>query len=270
MMTFLDLVNAFIREFGVNGGQQISGIAAAGNSAEILKIAAFIADADYEIQSLYGDWRFLYGSYVGSVAAGSVLSQPAFASDFYKFKFIDRQSLVIRPGTATALHPTFMEWRDFKRMWLDGSIMTSNDPSYWSIAPNRLIYINTSLLSATPYQLEGTKMPYRMQSDAHISPIVLWNSSHPLNKIVANANLVNQVTPSYATASATNERDTSGRIIIMRAASIYAMTEGATEVMQGSLAEYQDLLKGLQSSALPGQEDDWSAQSDLDQRIETV
>lgn len=269
MMTYKDLVNAFILEYGVNGGKQISGIGAADNTKETLRIAGFIADADYRIQSLYNNWRFLWRLYTGQITTGGILSVPIFSVDGYVFRLMDRDSLWFYPGTSQVYKPKYLEWRDYQRSFQPANaVQTPNNfPEAWTVAPNKTIYVSGVPNQALPYQIEGWAKPYRMKSDGDVSPIVRWLSTHPMNKILIAANQNDRVVQAYAGASASGERDTDARIIIVRAAMIYATVEGAMEVMQGAMAEYEDTLKELESMALPGNEADWASESDTPQDI---
>jgi hypothetical protein len=270
MMTNLDLVNALILELGINGGRQLAGIGAADNTKEALRVAGFVADADLRIQSLYNNWNFLWRQYTGQIVTGGQLSLPSYKVDSYVFRLFDRGSLVLFPGTTQAYTPRFVDWREFVRLYLSTTSSTTfvATPEAFSVSPNRRIYLSNPVSGATPYQIEGFAQAYRMKSDADVSPIVRYMSSHPMNKILASANLGDQVVMSYQSASAANERDYDGRIIICRAKMIYAEAEGAMEVMQGSMAEYEDCLKEMQSIALPGQEGDWASQDDIPQQID--
>lgn len=269
MMTYLDLVNAMILELGINGGKALTGIKAADNSKEALRIAGFIADADIRIQALYNDWKFMWRQYTDSINTGGVLSMPIFNVNQYKFRLLDRDSLWFYPGTTQAYQPRYMEWREYTKLYQFGNlVLNGNNPAFWSQAPNRVVYISNVPTQALPYSIEGYAMPYRMQSDGSVSPIVRFNASHTMNKILPSANEALAVVQAYQGPTAANERDYDGRIIVCRAKMIYAEVEGALEIMQGSMAEYEDCLKELQSTALPGQEDDWAAQSDLAQNID--
>lgn len=269
MMTYLDLTNAFIAEPGINGGAPLIGIGASNNSQEALRCARFVADADFRIQALFNNWEFLWRQWTSSIATGNVLTLPVFLTDFYVFKLIDRDSLVLYPGTVNAYRPTYMEWRDFQKLYLTNVLQSSAFPEAWSIDPKRRVYLSAAAPSAVTYTLEGWAKPYRMKSDGHVSPIILYDASHPINKVLATSAASDAVQQSYSTASAVNEQDTDGRIIIVRALMIYAAAEGAQEIMQAAAAEYQDLLGELQSTALPGQESDRLSQTDTDDVIVT-
>lgn len=258
MMTYLDLVNAFILEFGVNGGAQLTGINAASNTQEALRIAGFIADADYEIQTLYSNWKFMWRIYDGVTALNAhSLSQPNKGNDQYLMQDIDRDSLVIRPGTNQASYPQYIDWEDFRHLYYNGVLTPADTPAYWTTDPVRRIWVSCQWnAAAIPYRFECWALPYRLSSDGDVSPICRYLATNPLNPRIAANPGANAVVQPYGANKATAIRDQSGRIIIMRAAMIYATVEGAMEVMQGSSAEYEDLLLRLASRALPGQESD--------------
>lgn len=269
MMTFLDLVNSTIRELGINGGVPLASVAAPTNTQDALRIVSYVADADMRIQSLYNDWSFMWRSYAGSITSGSVLGLPRLSVDNYVFRLLDRDTLWINPGTTTAYQPAYMEWRAYTRLYQPANVIqVSQTPNAWSQAPNKTLYISTSATTTLNYNIEGYAKPYRMRSDGDVSPIVRFLASHPINKILIAANLANQVVQAYAGPTALTEQDVDGRIIIARAKMIYAEVEGALEVMQGAMAEYEDILKELQSIGLLGQESDWQAQADIPETID--
>jgi hypothetical protein len=262
MMTYLDLVNAFILEFGINGGVQLPGIYAATNTKEALRIAGFIADADYEIQSLYNNWRFLWRPFNGQIVTpgSSTFPLPSKSVNGFVFRMADRSSLCIRPNTTQACYPIFSEWEDFRHLYVNGVLTPSDTPEYWSIDPARNMYISSKTVTANlQFRMEGWAQPYRMKTDADVSPIVRWLATNPLGSSFTSPGTGNTVVRPYGKASANEIRDQSGRIITMRAAMIYATVEGAMEVMQGAMAEYEDMLMRLVSIALPGQESDMAS-----------
>lgn len=271
MMTYLDLVNAFILEFGINGGVQLSGIGAAGNTYESLRVAGFIADADYEIQSLYNNWRFMWRRFDGLTALNAhSLSVPSKGVEQYLAQEIDRGSLVIRPETSTASFPQFRNWEDFRHLYYNSVLTPADTPAYWSMDPVRRLWVSCQWNAANiPYRYECWAQPYRLSSDGDVSPICRYLATNPLNPRIAANPGANAVVQPYGQAHATAIRDQSGRIIIMRAAMIYATVEGAMEVMQGSSAEYEDLLLRLASKALPGQEADMASSDNGQAVIET-
>lgn len=271
MMTYLDLVNAFILEFGINGGVQLSGIGAASNTKEALRVAGFIADADFEIQTLYSNWKFLWRMYDGVTALNAhSLSVPNKGNDQFLMQDIDRDSLVIRPGTNQASYPQFLEWKDFRHLYYNGVLSTSDTPAYWTQDPVRRLWVSCQWnANNIPYRFECWAMPYRLSSDGDVSPICRYLATNPLNPRIAANPGANAVVQPYGQSRATAIRDQSGRIIIMRAAMIYASVEGAMEIMQGASAEYEDLLLRLASKALPGQESDMSSEASGNNTIET-
>lgn len=271
MRTYLDLVNDFILETGINGGRTIGGVATGDNSRDALRIAAYVADADYQIQSLFNDWSFLWRQFTTTVAAHSNnVASPSLADDGFMFRRIDRESMVLAPGTINGFRPAFLNWKEFSQLWLTGEMSESAYPGNFTIAPNTLIQLSTKLPTSTTVRYEGWAKPYRMKSDGDVSPIVRAMASHPIGTSLQSPATAAHVVQGYSTSSANNVRDMTGRIIIVRAKIIYAEAEGAMEVMQGSLAEYEELIGQLQAQFLPGQDDDLSSETDDPKQVVTV
>jgi hypothetical protein len=268
MMTFLDLVNAFITETGINGGRQLTSVAAGNNSPESKKVVAWVADADYRIQAMFNDWSFLYRQFNSTVAAASgIVVLPTFETDRFVYRRIDRESLVLNPGTVNAYRPRYQDWKEFRAQWLTGTRVSSNYPQNFTIRPDGQLYLSSTLVDATPYTIEGWAKPYRMKSNGDTSPIVRGMASHSASAIAAHSNP--SVIIGSSSSSLDNNRDIDGRPIIVRAKIIYAEAEGAIEVMQGALSEWEEIVGQLQAMFLPGQDDDLSSETDNFKQIVT-
>jgi len=298
VITYLDLCNQFITELGINGGAQFNSIASAVNSLESARIVQFVGDADYEIQSLHHNWKFLWRQYQDTIDANEdTLSTPSFnninqpplhgaIASHYQFRSIDRESLVFNYGdTSIASRPRFQPWRQFEMLWQSrGPKQVSNSPPYWSQTPAGNPIVSTVMATDnTPYQFEGWARPQRMMNDGDQSPLVLVTSLNTTGKnqvppyILPQPSQSSPLTGIFGThaqvigslASKTGTRRESCRIIIVRAKILWAEAEGAIEIMQGSLAEYQDLLEELRADQLPGMEHDRVSQNDVFMTVET-
>jgi hypothetical protein len=299
MITYLDLCNRLIVELGINGGARLNSVSTNVISLEAIRTVNFVADADFEIQSLHHNWKFLWRQYKNTLrAGGDVLGLPvadststpsvsysSVSATGYYMNMMDRGSLVFNPDSTTlASRPIYQDWREFEALWQSrGTKTISNSPPYWSIDPAGNAIVSTLMADNTHYQYECWARPTRMRIDSDISPIVLATSAanqYGKNLIPPYALLepssTNSLTPTGQAQVVTPgpaRLDTfskeSARIIIVRAKIIYAEVEGATEIMQGALAEYQDLLEELRASQLPGMRHDRVSETDIFMTVET-
>jgi hypothetical protein len=297
MITYLDLCNRLIAELGINGGAQLSSVSTNLISLEAIRTVNFIADADFEIQSLHHNWKFLWRQYKNTLrAGGDVLGLPvadatstpsvsysSLSATGYYLNMIDRASLVFNYDSSTlASRPKYQDWREFEAMWQSrGTKTSSNSPPYWSVTPAGNPIVSTLMVDNTHYQYECWARPTRMRADGDISPIVLAVSAAnnfgsnlipPYALLEPSTNLTPTGQAQVVTSSPSrvnNFSKESARIIICRAKVIYAEVEGAVEIMQGALAEYQDLLEELRASQLPGMRHDRVSETDIPLTVET-
>jgi hypothetical protein len=293
VQTYLDLVNAFIVELGINGGNTLASVSSGTNSLESIRICGFIADADYEIQSLHHNWKFLWRQFAGTLQPGyDTLASPTYGNisgnpplsanmSVYQFRKIDRKSLVFNYSDASiANRPVFQDWRKFEYMNQNrGPKSVSNSPPYFSQSPGGQIIVSTLMASATPYRYECWGRPMRLKDDGDVSPLTLVVALNDSGANMVPPRLQNQPYPSNDGIVPTKgvlptptapQRLESCRIIIARAQVLYATAEGATEIMQAALAEYQDLLEELRADQLPGMEHDRVSENDIEMTVETV
>jgi hypothetical protein len=293
MQTYLDLCNTMIVELGINGGQKLSTTAPGGTSSlESERVCAMIADADYEIQSLHHNWRFLWRHFNAQLAAGfDILPTPMYRGlsyavggnqtgqqNLFQFRKMDRESLVFNYQDPTlANRPKFQPWRQFESLWQSrGPKSVSNSPPFFSQTPAGNIIVSTVMKDTTLFRYECWARPMRFVSDGDISPLIravgindsMQDIVPPLILPQPSAGLTaNQLRVGIAQSQAT--RNESARIILVRAKIIWAEVEGATEVMQAALAEYQDLLEELRADQLPGMEHDRVSENDVPMTVET-
>jgi hypothetical protein len=291
MQTFLDLCNDLILELGINGGNQLNSTRSSLNSSESARIVDYIAKADYEIQSMHHNWRFMWRQFRGTLNAGSdILAVPQFGpapigsnasggQSGYQMKKIDRESLVFGFGTNQVSRPRFQDWRTFEATWQSGVKNTAPFPAFWSLTPAGNPIISQLASASIAYQYECWARPQRMQNDGDLSPLNLAYGfrSLPMDVVepysLNNPSSVGQLGAGNVTRSSgspTGAARESLRIIIVRAKVMYAEAEGATEVMQGALAEYQDLLEALRADQLPGVEHDRVSENDVPLVVETI
>lgn len=250
--TYLQLVNTFITERGVNGAQQLTTVG--GVTGEALRIANFIADADQEVCLLHENWNFLWQRFQGVLTVGSdILPMPAYTTGVYGsagnyfFRRYDRGSLCLSYNLANTYNrPTYQEWRAFETQWDSVGPKTSSDtPQNWSMRPDGVAVLSHLPLTAQATRLEGWMRPLRLRVDGDFSPL--------------------STIPVTTTTGLEYER-----IIIVRAKVLWAEAEGDQDVMQGALAEYQDLLEELRSLCLPSMEGDRSSQGDIQLAVSPV
>lgn len=296
MLTYLDLCNLFITELGINGGQKLDTVSTNINSVESIRVTQMIADADFEIQCLHHNWKFLWRQFRDMLAAGGdvlgspvgdVQSNDSSNSQLLHFgyyaKRIDRNSLVFNyDSTTISSRPVYQDWRVFESMWQSrGAKSVSNSPPFWSIDPAGNAIVSTVMADATPYQYECWAKPKRMRSDADLSPVVvaLASSSRQSTNFTTPHRIPQPsgaLTPTPAGVIATYPSrggeaiGESCRLIIVRAKAIWAEVEGATEIMQGCMAEYQDLLEAFRADQLPHMEHDRVSTTDVYLTVETV
>ena len=241
---YLQLCNTFIAERGVNGNTPIEDVTSV--VGEAARVVQFIADADFEIQQLNANWNFMWVRYQGVLTIGSdVIPLPVQGTDGYTMKKMDRGSLSIAYDTTTsATRPIYQPWRQFETQWdSHGTKDSSDTPQNWSIRPDGVMVLSHLPLTALGVRYELWKRPKRMSGSTEVSPLQTMT-----------------------------QIDTSGkelnRIVIVRAKVLWAEAEGDTEVMQGSLAEYQDLIEELRSLCLPSMEGDRASEDDVQLCVE--
>jgi len=293
VQTYLDLCNAFITELGINGGNPLRTVASRLNSLESIRICSMVADADYEIQSLHHNWKFLWRLYKAQLPANcDVLPSPSYRNvpalttgtpglggNLYQFRKVDRETMVFNYDTPGVLNrPRFMPWRQFEEQFQSqGGKSVSNSPPYWSQSPAGNIIVSTLTDSTVNFQYECWARPIRLASDSDISVLVRAVMNNDTTRNIVPPVLIQQPSSSLTqnilkvpnTAAAGATRLESCRIIIVRAKVMWAEVEGATDIMQAALAEYQDLLEELRADQLPGMEHDRVSENDVPMTVTT-
>jgi len=160
--TFLDMCQNVSRD--QNTGGSLSTVS--GQIGLFDKLVNFVAQADYDIQKLSTNWKFLLKEWELLTVLGQALYDPP--SDIGDF---DTQSFWIFAGTTDACH---LEYADYKE-WRDNlrhSYLTNDDPCFVTLKPSGGV-----LLSPAP-DTNGDKItcdywrrPVRMVNDSDISII---------------------------------------------------------------------------------------------------
>lgn len=185
-----------------------------GQTGMFKKIVDWVADADVDIQTKYLDWGFLLGEH--SVSTISGVKDYAKPSDFCLW---DYESFYIDRTEDTYKNLIQMDYVEWRRSHRNGT-KTNSQPSWFIIKPDKDI-----ILESPP---DGV---YALTADYYKTPT--------------------RMTANTSTSLIPTKFD---RLIIARAKIYYAEHENATEVMQGALTEYADLMGRLESLYLPGQE----------------
>lgn len=294
MLTYLDQCNDFITELGINGGQKINSVSATTNSQEARRITQFIAEADFQIQNLHQNWKFLWRQFRGTIAAGAdTLGTPSNAGvkvgstvtnlAGYQLARIDRKSLVMNYTSQTnAVRPVYQTWREFEFLWQSrGAKQPSNSPPFWSIDPAGNPIVSTTMVADQQFQYECWARPKRLISDGDVSQLVLiatnsGTTSNIVSPLVLNQPSISQSLTPIGTTIIANGAPTgepvreSCRIVTVRAKIIYAEIEGSVDIMQAALAEYQDLLEELRANWLPSMESDRASESDIHMEVVSI
>jgi hypothetical protein len=198
--------------------------------------------------------------------------------NLFQFRKMDRESLVFnydKPGLIN--RPKYQPWRLFESQWQGPPKSISNSPPFFSQTPAGNIIVSTVMKDQTLFRYECWARPLRMIAAGDMSPIVrgiAWNDTFmnvvpPIVLQQPSSGLTwNQLRLGIGTPTAPLRYE-SARIIIVRAKIIWAEVEGATEVMQAALAEYQDLLEEMRADQLPGMEHDRVSENDVPMTVET-
>jgi hypothetical protein len=250
-----------------------------------------VADADFEIQSLHHNWRFMWRQFRSTLQIGqdflatpktfSVTPPAGYVNKTYSLKKVDRTSLCINyTNQSQAYRPTFLPWREFEMLWQSrGAKFSSDNPANWTLDPAGHPLLSHSSVTGLPYQYECWVRPRRMRDDGDISPLVevlannqsdttqiasnLYQPPSTLNSPSTNQSLMDLAPSATNSTAIATARYESCRIIVIRAALIYFNVEGATDLIQAALAEYQDLLEELRADQLPDMEHDRVSTSDV-------
>jgi hypothetical protein len=225
-MTFLELCQTVRQEVGISGTGPSTVLSQEG---QLKVIVDFVAAADYQIQSLWHDWNFLWAQYSSTLSTGTrapATQQPTDLSNWdMRSFFLDYTS-----DDAISLTPlSYIDWRADLRQ----GTATNNSPTYIVVQPDESVIVDPPPDQAYTITADYWKTPTRLTANADVSDIPIQYH----------------------------------RVIVSRAKTMWAEREEAPEILLASSAEYQDLLDKLESQSLPGQRGRRFGNEDLSQII---
>jgi hypothetical protein len=228
-MNFLELAQTVRQEVGISGTGPSTVV---GQEGQLKVIVDFVAEADYQIQSLWHDWDFLWSQYSSTLSTGTREPAVGKPTDFSNW---DMRSFYLdyTSDDSTNLAPlSYVDWRaDYRQ-----GTATNSTPTYVVIQPDNNAIVDPPPDKAYTITADYWKTPTRMTANTDESAIP--TQYH--------------------------------RIIVARAKSFWAEREEAPEILVASSAEYQDLLDKLESQSLPGQRARRFGNDDFDQVVRPV
>jgi len=228
-MNFLQLSQAVRQEVGISG----TGPSTVLNQEGQLKVIVdFVAEADYQIQSLWHDWDFLWSQYSSTLSTGTRAPATAKPTDLGNW---DMRSFYLDYTSDDSTHLTPLSYVEYRTDHRQGTA-TNSTPTYVVVQPD------SNLIVDPP-----PDKSYTITADYWSTP----------TKLTANTD--NSAIPVQY-----------HRIVVARAKTMWAEREEAPEILLASSAEYQDLLDKLESQALPGQRTRRFGNVDSDQVVQVI
>ena len=228
-MTYLELCQTVRQEVGISG----TGPSTVLNQEGQLKVIVdFVAEADYQIQSLWHDWNFLWAQYSSTLSIGTRSPATGKPTDFSNW---DMRSFFLDYTTDDSINLsplTYVDWRSNFRQ----GVATNSSPTYFVIQPDDNVIVEPPPDKSYTITADYWKTPTRFSANADQSAIP--TQYH--------------------------------RIIVSRAKTMWAEREEAPEILLASVAEYQDLLDKLESQSLPGQRNRRFGNLDLNEVIQPI
>lgn len=210
-MNYLLLCQELVSELGLAGGAGPTTIV--NQRGELKNVTRWIRDACLSIDNMWGDWKYHWFVYIGTISAGS--QQPT--APAVPIHHWDRTTLWLDYGTAQAKTLFFMPWDEYRQLYFN-TVTTPSVPTTFTIQPDNTI------LTYPPADTQHT-----IRGEAWRRPkMLVGNDDVPL------------MPEQYH------------RLIMARAAIMYGNREDAPEIIGGMEAEYRDTLEKLQSDQAPG------------------
>lgn len=223
MSTFLQLVQQLYRELGLSGTVPTTVVF----QTNIRRRAVdWIAEADYETQSKWNDWNFMWAQWSTGTVTGTANyaapTSPAVGRYDVESFYIDRISDDFQ-------HLSVIPYKDWRRDYRNG-VKTNGLPEMFTILPDKSVTLEPPPDSSS-YTLTADywKKPTKMTVDADTSEVPVEFE----------------------------------RIIIARAKVMYAEHFKDLEMLQMAGAEYATLLKQLEAAELPDRQDRVSQATEL-------
>jgi hypothetical protein len=228
-MTFLELCQTVRQEVGVSGTGPSTVV---GQEGQLKVIVDFVAESDFQIQTLWHDWDYLWSQYSSTLSAGTREPATTKPTDFGNW---DMRSFFLDYTTddAVNLDPlSYVDWRDDLRQ----GTATNTTPNYIIVKPDNSLIVDPPPDKTYTITADYWRTPTRMSANTDQSSI-----------------------PSQY-----------HRIIVARAKTMWAEREESPEILIASSAEYQDLLEKLESQSLPGQRERRFGNVDVSQVIQAI
>ena len=211
-MNFLELCQTVRQEVGVSGTGPTTVL---NQEGQLKVIIDFTAEADFQIQTLWHDWNFLWSQYSSTTSSGSRTPALQKPTDLGKW---DIESFFLDYTSDDATHLEALDYTTWRADHRQGTATNAN-PTWVVIQPDENIIVDPPADATYTITADYWKSPTRMAANADISSIpVMFH-----------------------------------RVIVARAKTMWAEREEAPEILLASSAEYQDLLDKLESHSLPGQ-----------------
>lgn len=184
-MTYLELCQRAARESGTIPGDNTPSTVV-GQSGRLRKLIDWVATAYTDIQTEFNDWRWMQGTYSGSVTQ----SNPTYTgasfglSRFNRWIATPHQVTIYETpeGVADESELTFRPWDDFRRLY-DRGTQLENRPIEYTITPAGEIRLGpvpgASYTLRGPYQksaqiLAANSDTPEMPSDYHM--MIVWDA----------------------------------------------------------------------------------------------
>ena len=193
-----------------------------GQTGMFAKLITWIADADIDINNEWSDWGFLHASFSDE----TILATKDITAPT-DLGLWDKDSFYLDYSSATYQKLKYLDyfiWRDSYR----NGVKTNDKPDFIIIKPDLDLILEPPPNDVYTITADYYKTATRMSDNSDVSLIPTRYD----------------------------------RIIIARAKIYYAEHEDASEVMQGAVNEYNDLMKKLQSIYLRGFESNTKAHDD--------
>ena len=211
-MTFLELCQTVRQEVGISG----TGPSTVVNQEGQLKVIVdFVAEADFQIQSIWHDWNFLWSQYSSTLSVGVRAPAVQKPTDFANW---DTRSFFLNytSDNSTHLDPLdYTQWRSELRQ----RTAINATPNFVVVQPDDNLIVDPPPDATYTITADYWRVPTRMTANTDLSPIPVQYH----------------------------------RIIVARAKTMWGEREEAPEILVASSAEYADLLDKLESQSLPGQ-----------------
>lgn len=221
-MNFLEACQDFVSELGVANGTGPNSVL--NQTGEYRNVVRWIRDSNLWIDNIWKDWKYLKLEYFGVLGTNGDISLDRFAPapnspPGVMVKRWDRDSMWLDKQAVSASPLEFVEWQKFRVLYDFGRDVGDDlrgKPTTFTIRADNTI--QTFPIANRTYTMSGE----------------FWRRSPPLK--------LDNDTPLMPAEY--------HRIIVCRAAIMYANKEDAPEVISGMEAEYIDLLDKLQSDQL--------------------